>query len=638
MGSNGFIPAKVLGDDVMRFLTDKSIETLKSQFFDLIDTESGVFHYQNVLKTMLKTIQKMLELDEVTLFICHAWNNQFSFEVSTIENKMGVIPSNVSSGWLSSLKTIDFSPTDLSFKDYQVLIPLAKSGRNLGVLCLKGNQSSITPSNQEWFEQFAIVCSSFVQKAQELYKIVMEEKRYKQLFRVNEKFHSTMDMDAVLGEIIYTLQEVYPSFTYYLMLSHDNDNHSELPIKDLEYDSENLAAMEAYVTGTIQMEDSLNERRSVLYAPLKGKQGVYGVLQVIAPDTLTFPSNEVEFIKLLANTAGSALENAQLYQQSKRLIADLQLINETSHRLNSNLRLTETMSYMTEQIVQSFDAEEVCFVLLSSDLRPISVLAGSTPFFDTEASMAYVQYVVDRLKREHDSIFIGDIEINLDHDVQQYRSIMAVPMVQSGVIKGIALVMHTEPYHFSFETFKLMQSLIHHSTLAFTNSMLREELEKMVVTDHLTKLYSRNYLDAKVHESLDEDQQGTFLLIDIDNFKGVNDKYGHQVGDEILIQVADIIKSNIRESDIGARWGGEELAVYLPRIPLEVGISIANRLVDKVRELSKPSITISCGVSYWNVDNPDNFTNLFKRADTALYIAKDTGKDRVVVQEKVTSP
>jgi diguanylate cyclase (GGDEF)-like protein len=621
----------------MSFRTEKTIDRLKSQFFDLIETESGVFHYQNVLRSMLDTIQKMLELDEVTLLIFHAWKNEFSIEASTNEKILDVPLSNMSKEWLCSLKNTEFSPKDSWFKEYNVLVPLLRSGKNVGVLCLKGNHSDMTPSNSEWFEPFASVCSSFVQKAQELFKIVLEEKRYKQLFRVNEKFHSTMDMDAVLGEIIYTLQEVYPSFTYYLMLSHDNDNHSELPIKDLEYDSENIAAMESYVTGTIQMEESQLERRSVLYAPLKGKQGVYGVLQVIAPDTLMFPSNEVEFIKLLANTAGSALENAQLYQQSKRLIADLQLINETSHRLNSNLRLTETMSYMTEQIVQSFDAEEVCFVLLAPEFKQMSVLAGSTPFFETDASKEYIQYVVDRLKKENDSIFIGDVDIKLDKDSPKYRSIMAVPMVQSGIIKGLALVMHTEPYHFSFETFKLMQSLIHHSTLAFTNSMLREELEKMVVTDHLTKLYSRNYLDARVHESLDEDQQGTFLLIDIDNFKGVNDKYGHQVGDEILIQVADIIKGNIRDSDIGARWGGEELAVYLPRIPLEVGISIANRLVDKVRELSNPSITISCGVSYWNVDNPDNFTNLFKRADTALYVAKGTGKDRVVVQEKLPS-
>jgi len=625
-------PTKVLGDDAMSLLEKHTIERLKSQFFDLIETESGVFHFQDVLKSMLLTIRETLTIKDVTLFTCHAWKDQLSVEVSTDEKLISVEPIVLTNDWYDLFQTIKFSSTTAEFKEYDVLIPLSTQGRNLGVICLIGDSPYLEPQNVEWLKVFGKECTSFLQKAQELYKIVLEEKRYKQLFRVNEKFHSTMDMDAVLGEIIYTLQEVYPSFTYYLMLSHDNDNHGELPIKELEYDSENISAMQAYVTGTIQMEDSLFEKRSVLYAPLKGKQGVYGVLEVIAPDSLVFPSNEVEFIKLLANTAGSALENAQLYQQSKRLIEDLQLINETSHRLNSNLRLTEMMTYMSEQIVQSFDAEEVCFVTVSPDLNSTSVLAGSTPFFETDKSKKYIHYAVEKLKKENDSIFIGDVSLPGIED-QKYRSIMAVPMVQSGVIKGLSLVMHTKPYHFSFETFKLLQSLIHHSTLAFTNSMLREELEKMVVTDHLTKLYSRNYLDTKVHESLDQDQQGTFLLIDIDNFKCVNDKYGHQVGDEILIQVAEIIKGNIRDGDIGARWGGEELAVYLPRIPLDVGLVIANRLVEKVRLMSSPSITISCGVSYWNVENPDNFTNLFKRADQALYNAKGTGKNKVVVQE-----
>ncbi|MEM5591961.1 GGDEF domain-containing protein [Niallia circulans] len=115
--------------------------------------------------------------------------------------------------------------------------------------------------------------------------------------------------------------------------------------------------------------------------------------------------------------------------------------------------------------------------------------------------------------------------------------------------------MHPSAYHFSFDTFKLLQSLIHHSTLALTNSLLREELEKMVVTDHLTKLYSRNYLDEKIQMSLLEDKEGTFILIDIDDFKLINDTYGHQIGDDIIIQVANIIKDNIRSSDIGSRWG-----------------------------------------------------------------------------------
>lgn len=213
---------------------------------------------------------------------------------------------------------------------------------------------------------------------------------------------------------------------------------------------------------------------------------------------------------------------------------------------------------------------------------------------------------------------------------------MAVPMVQSEKLKGFTLVMHREPYHFTFETFKLLQSLIHHSTLALTNSMLREELERMVVTDHLTKLYSRNYLDERIHLSMAEDEMGTFILIDIDNFKLINDTYGHQVGDEVLVQVANLILGNIRDTDIGARWGGEELAIYLPQISIETGALIAERLVKKVSENTNPPITISCGVSYWTSESGDTLKSLFKRADKALYIAKGTGKNKVVIQEEDT--
>ena len=134
---------------------------------------------------------------------------------------------------------------------------------------------------------------------------------------------------------------------------------------------------------------------------------------------------------------------------------------------------------------------------------------------------------------------------------------MAVPRRRwGGEVRGFAVVIHQTAYHFSFEMFKLLQSLIHHSTLALTNSLLREELERMVITDHLTKLYSRSFLDEQLTESMVRDEEGVFILIDIDDFKGVNDTYGHQVGDDILVQVANVIASNIRSSDITARWGG----------------------------------------------------------------------------------
>ncbi|MDZ5472535.1 diguanylate cyclase [Bacillus sp. 31A1R] len=623
----------------MELLNKQTILNLKSRFLDLIDIEDGLLNYDYLINQMLLAIRNVIGTEEVVLYSCNVWKQELYMEASTSH----LLDSSLNQPFISSLELDDYFSNRLHIRDkipfpdfnnYDLLIALKRGEATLGYLAFRGTCEHFY--SDEFLLALSKECTTFLHKARVFTNVVVEEKRYKQLFRVTEKFHSSMDMDAVLGEIIFTLQEVYPTFTYYLMLSHDNNSHSDLPIKDLEYDSENIAAMQAYVTGTAQFEDSVLERKSILYAPLKGKQGVYGVLQVIAPNTLSFPNNEVEFITLLANTAGSALENAQLYQQSKRLVSDLQLINETSHRLNSNLRLTETMNYMTEQIIHSFDAEEVGFILVSPDFEKSKVLKGSTSFLYSDDVVPYMNYIREKIKTEKDSLFIGDLTIKEISCENVYKSVMAVPMVQTGIIKGFAVVMHHQPYHFSFETFKLLQSLIHHSTLAFTNSMLREELEKMVITDHLTKLYSRNYLDDKIHQSMEEDQRGTFILIDIDNFKSVNDTYGHQIGDDVLVQVADIINSNIRDSDIGARWGGEELAIYLPRVSEETGVAIAERLVERVANSSRPKVTISCGVSYWNKEINDTFTGLFKRADKALYVAKETGKNKVVVQEDIS--
>ena len=130
------------------------------------------------------------------------------------------------------------------------------------------------------------------------------------------------------------------------------------------------------------------------------------------------------------------------------------------------------------------------------------------------------------------------------------------------------------------------------------------------------------------------EEEGTFLLIDIDDFKSINDTYGHQVGDDILVQVSNTISNNIRSADIGARWGGEELAVYFPKVNLETGRRIAERIRQAVRDQTHPRVTVSCGLAYWNSSLPDTTKALFKRADTALYKAKNTGKDKVVAGEK----
>lgn len=465
-------------------------------------------------------------------------------------------------------------------------------------------------------------------------KMPDEERRYKMLYRVTEKFHSSMNKGSVLEEIISALREVYPDFTYFLFLSQDHKDYTDLPIKSLDFTSENVVLMQSYVSGTIAFETKVKERTSILYAPLKGKQGVYGVLQVIAQDTLEFPKNEVEFISLLAATAGGAIENAQLFEQSKQLISDLQLMNEISRYLNTHFNLVDTMNYLTKQIVSSLGAEESAFILCSSENGKYLVQQGSTSFFFTKEAHMYIEYFMEKIIEANEAVFVSDLAESCASGGLPHRSAMAVPMQNTEVLKGFAIALRRQPYAFSFDTFKLYVSLIQHSTLAFTNIILREELEKMVITDYLTKLKSRNYLDQKIKASMEEDNCGTFIIIDIDDFKKINDTYGHQVGDEVIIQVADIIRSTIRNTDIGARWGGEELAVYMPRASVEIGRQVATMLVKKVRESARPAVTISCGLSFWKQAREDTSLSLFKRADKALYKAKTTGKNKVVVWEK----
>ncbi|AZV44734.1 sensor domain-containing diguanylate cyclase [Peribacillus asahii] len=612
------------------------LNELRVLFFQRISDVNNDMYSTAFIQDVLLVTKELLRMEEVTYFKYDDWTQQFYMEATTGAFQRSVLAASdmLITQWNQNENEGYIVPDQLlmEIEGFQAFISFHVNHRIVGLVGFKEKTSSTFSYLQEDWLTFSKEFATIMETALCIAKTKHKEQRYKQLYRVTEQFHSSMNMTAVLGEVISTLQNVYPTFDYYLFLSQDSYGHGNLPVKELDYNSENVVAMQAYLTGKLQFEDDYTERHSILYAPLLGKQGVYGVLQIIAPDSLLFPPSELDFITLLANTAGSAIENAQLYQQSKRLVADLQLINETSHYLNSNTCLNDTIQFMKRQIIQSFQANQSGFVLLSND-GALQLLPESSSFFETKDAQAYLSFLKRKMEEEKESQFISDVTVYIEEEDLEYRSLMAVPMMENSSLRGFVVVLHQEPYFFSFDMFKLFQSLIHHSSIAMMNSILREELEKMVITDYLTQLHSRSYLDQQMCESMITDDQGTFILIDIDNFKKVNDTYGHQVGDEILIQVAKVIQRNIRDTDIGARWGGEELAVYLPKVDLLIGLRIAERIKDKVAEQTNPNITISCGVSYWSKERCNNVKELFKRADEALYIAKNTGKNKVLLQQ-----
>lgn len=166
----------------------------------------------------------------------------------------------------------------------------------------------------------------------------------------------------------------------------------------------------------------------------------------------------------------------------------------------------------------------------------------------------------------------------------------------------------------------------------------KKEIEKLSITDQLTSVFNRRKLD----ESLDEEvqrasrysQELSLIMIDMDYFKDVNDTYGHQVGDDVLIVTAKLISEHVRNVDIVGRYGGEEFVVICPNIDIEQAEVVAEKLRTEIQKHNFEKVgtkTISLGVAeFVEGDTPDD---LVKKADTALYKAKEEGRNRVVRYE-----
>jgi diguanylate cyclase (GGDEF)-like protein len=155
------------------------------------------------------------------------------------------------------------------------------------------------------------------------------------------------------------------------------------------------------------------------------------------------------------------------------------------------------------------------------------------------------------------------------------------------------------------------------------------------VTDSLTKLYNREKFNQVCEQMLMRQHwtpTNTFglIIVDVDHFKSVNDTYGHQVGDAVLIAIADTLTRTIRTSDILARWGGEEFVILLPDVDIEKVILVADKYRQAIEQMHIPEvgmITASFGVTIFS--HGDTQEMMIYRADLGLYRAKKNGRNRV---------
>jgi len=218
------------------------------------------------------------------------------------------------------------------------------------------------------------------------------------------------------------------------------------------------------------------------------------------------------------------------------------------------------------------------------------------------------------------------------------HSIMGSPIKLRDKFIGYIIVEHNLYKFMTIELKLFLRSIANQIAIAIENSLLYKELEKINQRDSLLGIYNRKYFFEFLEKNKYEKMKDKFaiVMIDIDDFKRINDTYGHQFGDKVLINTANIVSNGTDENDIFARYGGEEFILYISNFISENSVYSKVEMIRNALEDSKvsfndedKSITASFGISFFPLNGIDT-NELIKKADDLLYKAKKSGKNRVL--------
>jgi diguanylate cyclase (GGDEF)-like protein len=154
--------------------------------------------------------------------------------------------------------------------------------------------------------------------------------------------------------------------------------------------------------------------------------------------------------------------------------------------------------------------------------------------------------------------------------------------------------------------------------------------------DSLTKLYNRRHLERYYAQKMKKTEICALVMVDLDNFKSVNDSYGHKKGDEVLCEMADILRKNFRETDCVTRLGGDEFAVFLPKLPEKQLViqrvqAVLKQFPIVIEGEKRTEVSVSAGIAFKDADEEVTYEELCDKADVAMYSAKRAGKAQAVL-------
>lgn len=344
---------------------------------------------------------------------------------------------------------------------------------------------------------------------------------------------------------------------------------------------------------------------SYIGAPIRVNSKVYGTINFSSPTarSLEYDKIDDEFMKLLARWAGSFLERQEALDELSLARKQFEMIFENNA---SGI----------------FLVDENCKIKMVNKRLCDIVGFSKDELIGESSKIFHINETSDEIMKENFAKTKNSTYLQIEYQLKRKDG------------EQIWCEFFGSPVELKTHVTSVIWSILD----VTSQKILQNKLELQATTDYLTELYNRRYFTSRLDEEIarvkrNKKTLSSLLMFDLDKFKHINDTLGHFAGDIILKTFADILKNNLRKTDIAGRIGGEEFAMILPDTNINKAAVLANRIREEVLkqvtlvDTESVNFTVSIGLTALSCD--DNSDSAFAHADDALYIAKANGRNRV---------
>ena len=381
--------------------------------------------------------------------------------------------------------------------------------------------------------------------------------------------------------------------------------------------------------------------RSELAIPLMVREEVVGVLDCQSDQLEHFDHATIELLTLFSTQASIALENARLYSLERQRARQLEAINIIAQQSTAVMDLEDLLTRVCSVIQQAFQVSQVSlFLREEGDLVMRAFHGELTPCFAPGGRFPTTQHPWSEVMGSSGTVIENDLSTASESFrlFKESASRMSIPLISFGHTLGVLTLHSSKVNAFGESELQSLESVADICANSIQNAHYVERVKQLAYLDGLTGIFNRRFFELRIMEEVERARRyGTAMAVvmaDIDQFKRLNDEFGHLLGDEVLRQVSSIFHQQLRKTDVVCRYGGEEFALLLTQTSAEQAFVVAEKLRKMVEQWQFPgvprAITISAGVAAFPLHGK-NRDELVRAADSGLYLAKQAGRNRVCI-------